>query len=90
MPREPHQRKVIAFTWKGKTCSGYIMTSLDIEPHYYWFFFDSREFIETIADSIAFTDDHGKLVPVHHYTRHLELVRVIRRVIERFLKEGEI
>ena len=87
MPRVSHRDKIIAFTYHGQTCSGYIITSTDIEPHYYWFFFDSKEFIQDIADSIAFTDEAGKLVPVHNYGPHVELVRIIKKLIERFIYE---
>jgi hypothetical protein len=90
MPRLNHRDKMVVFTYHGKTCSGHIMTSTDIEPHYYWFFFDSREFIEAIADSIAFTEDHGRLIPVHNYTRHMDLVRIVKKIIERFIGEKEL
>jgi hypothetical protein len=90
MPQLRHRDKRVVFTYHGKTCSGYILISTDIEPHYYWFFFNSQEYIENIADSIAFTDDHGKLVPVHNYTRHADLVRIIKKLIERFIGEGEV
>lgn len=87
MPRVNHRDKMIAFTYNGKPCSGYIITSTDIEPHYYWFFFESKEFIEAIADCIAFTMNSGRLEPVHNYSRHMDLVRIVRKLIERFIGE---
>ena len=87
MSRISHRDKPVVFTYQGRPCSGYIIASTEDEPHYYWFFFDNREFIEAIADSVAFTDDHGRLIPIHNYTPHIELVRIIKKMIERFIRE---
>ncbi|HEX6915614.1 MAG TPA: hypothetical protein VF145_10260 [Chitinophagaceae bacterium] len=76
---------IVAFHYMGKTCSGYVMSSTDLEPHYHWFFFNEREYIERIGESIPFIVKDGELVPANHYSEHEGLVTVIKTVLEKLL-----
>lgn len=79
----PNER--VMFEYNGRTYSGYIVSSNDIQPHFYWFLFEDQELISKISDSIAFMSVDGKLKPVHTYTTHRELVHEVQKAVEKYL-----
>jgi hypothetical protein len=74
-----------SFIYEGKAHSGYIINSLDIEPHFYWFLLYNVELVEKFGDCIAFTKNGDSLIPVHNYPNHRGFVEAVRQCVQQHM-----
>lgn len=85
MPQLQNLNETVVFAYMGKTYSGYVVSSTDLDPHFHWFFFNDKQFAEQFSDSIAFREINGSLRPVHNYSRNAELVLSVQKAVEAYL-----
>lgn len=78
-------RKPVSFTYKGKSYSGYIITSTDCQPHYYWLFFKDLALIRKFGDSIGFKQKGNDLVPTQRHSDDLDFIESIKLLIQSYL-----
>jgi hypothetical protein len=51
--------KEVTIPFRDKTYKGYLATSTDQYPHYYWCFIDDPQLVREIGDCISFQQDKG-------------------------------
>lgn len=72
----------IQFQYKGQTVSGQIISSTQIEPHYYWFYFKDSNIQDLINDDcIGFKKKADGLHPTRIHTAHHDLVNTVRDIV---------
>ena len=76
----------IIFSYKGRQHSGYIVSSTNMEPHYHWFCFNSKEMSKLLNDDcIGFKIQNNQLLPTRPFTAHTELVETVRSIVSNSL-----
>lgn len=73
----------IVFEYKGRRHSGQLISSTNLEPHYYWVYF-TDEVIKRLLhdDCIGFKQRGNGLQPTKTFTVHHELVELIKKIVE--------
>jgi hypothetical protein len=73
----------VIFEYNGRTHTGQIVSSTNVEPHYHWVYFNDQDITKLINDDcIGFKKKDNQLQPTKIYTSHLELVETVKRVVE--------
>lgn len=86
----PDQDKIrTSFIHDEVTYTGYIISSIDLEPHFHWFVFDDVEVISKYGDSIAFKQEDGKLIPVYHLTSPM-FVQAVLECVQKNINELQL
>lgn len=67
--------------------SGYVISSLNITPHYHWFVFENEELKQKFGDEVGFIFSNGKLRPVNPVLaeKHEKLFEEIRKIVHRHI-----
>ena len=73
-----------SFDFEGRTYTGYVVSSTDIEPHFHWFVFDDRNVVAQYGDSIPFKIEEGKLLPQYHLTSP-DFVAAVQTCVQQFI-----
>lgn len=76
--------KEVSFTFGNKSYRGYLATSTEEYPHYYWCFIDDPHLVKEVGDCITFQQDKGgQLKPAESFPKsHQELVSNIQTAIQ--------
>ncbi len=75
--------QTIYFHYNGKRYSGYVVSSLEKQPYYFWFNLNDTELIEEIGDdTITFQFQEGKLAPTHLRAKTAALVHEVQQAIQ--------
>lgn len=73
--------KVITFNYQGKTYSGELIASTNMQPHYYWLSFNDSELKERIGESIAFMQNGDRIELVYTVTNNQDIVDVVKMAV---------
>ena len=74
--------KKVDFQYCGKTYSGYVVISTEMEPHYYWLFFNETEMVRKFGDGIGFKKKGDDLVPTQQYYREADFIENVKTIIK--------